>query len=136
MIFMCRLSNRYRSITCLSEMDKFSKLKWRTYVHIFIVKNDQSVPIKWLLVVVDDSRILYKASKWPVLYDKCIGKSVVVCNLYTYVIQMLPFSLLLFSLFFFFGWGSFVLFSLCFVCYCCCCCFGYFLLFCFLKSYL
>ena len=24
--------------------------------------------------------ILHKSSKWPVLYDKCMGKSMVVCN--------------------------------------------------------
>ena len=29
----------------------------------------------------DDSRISYKASKWPVLHDKCIEKSMFVCNL-------------------------------------------------------
>ena len=41
----------------------------------------KSVLIKLLFVVVDDFGIVYKASKGPVLYDKCIGKSMVVCNL-------------------------------------------------------
>ena len=29
----------------------------------------------------DHFGILYKASMWPVLYDKCIGELMVVCNL-------------------------------------------------------
>ena len=42
----------------------------------------KSVLIKRLFVVMDDFGISYKASKWPVLFDKCIGKSTVVCYLY------------------------------------------------------
>ena len=30
-------------------------------------------PNKWLIVLLEGFGILYKASKWPVLYDKCIG---------------------------------------------------------------
>ena len=38
--------------------------------------------------MVEDFGILYivMASKWPVLFDKCIGKLIVVCNLYNYAI--------------------------------------------------
>ena len=39
------------------------------------------IPIKWLILLIEDYGILYKPPKWPVLYDKCIGKSMVVCNL-------------------------------------------------------
>ena len=41
----------------------------------------KSIPIEYLIVVVEDFGIFYKASNWPVLYEKCIGKSMVVCNL-------------------------------------------------------
>ena len=41
----------------------------------------KNMPMKWLFVVVADFGILYKASKLPVTYDKCIGKLMVVCNL-------------------------------------------------------
>ena len=47
------------------------------FIFFLFRKLIKSVPIKWLFVVVG---IFYKASKWPVLYDKCIGKSMVVCN--------------------------------------------------------
>ena len=46
-----------------------------------ILKKIRSIPIKGLIVVVKDFGILYKASKLPVLCDKCIEKSMVVCNL-------------------------------------------------------
>ena len=36
---------------------------------------------KWLILLLLDHVILYKPPKWPVLYDKCIRKSMVVCNL-------------------------------------------------------
>ena len=39
------------------------------------------IPIKWLIVVIEVYGILYKPPKSPVLYDKCIGKSMGVCNL-------------------------------------------------------
>ena len=39
------------------------------------------IQIKWLILLIEDYGILYKPPKWPVLYDKCIGKSMVVCNL-------------------------------------------------------
>ena len=39
------------------------------------------IQIKWLLLLLLDHGILYKPPKWPVLYDKCIRKSMVVCNL-------------------------------------------------------
>ena len=45
------------------------------------------IQIKWLILLLLDHGILYKPPKWPVLYDKCIRKSMVVCNLllnYTY----------------------------------------------------
>ena len=40
------------------------------------------IQIKWLILLLLDHGILYKPPKWPVLYDKCIRKSMVVCNLY------------------------------------------------------
>ena len=39
------------------------------------------IQIKWLILLLLDHGILYKPPKWPVLYDKCIRKSMVVCNL-------------------------------------------------------
>ena len=46
-------------------------------VSLLVIK---SVPIKFLFVGVEYSRILCKASKWPVIYDKWMGKSMVVFN--------------------------------------------------------
>ena len=40
------------------------------------------IQIKWLILLLLDYGILYKPPKWPVLYDKCIRKSMVVCNLW------------------------------------------------------
>ena len=37
-------------------------------------------PNKMIDLLIKDYEILYKPPKWPVLYDKCIGKSMVVCN--------------------------------------------------------
>ena len=36
---------------------------------------------KRFIAVVENFGILYRASKWPVLYDKFIGKSKVVCSI-------------------------------------------------------
>ena len=41
----------------------------------------KNVPIKWLIVSVEHFGILYRASKCPILYDKYIGKSMVLYNL-------------------------------------------------------
>ena len=51
------------------------------FIFFSMVKMIESIPIKYLLVVVEDLGILYKALKWPVLYDKCTGKLKSVCNL-------------------------------------------------------
>ena len=36
--------------------------------------------MKLLILLIEDYGILYKPQKWRVLYDKCIGKSMVVYN--------------------------------------------------------
>ena len=49
------------------------------------------IQIEWLILLIEDYGILYKPPKWPVLYDKCIGKSMVVCNLWERpVVQATP----------------------------------------------
>ena len=45
------------------------------------------IQIKWLILLLLDHGILYKPPKWPVLYDKCIRKSMVVCNLHSHATQ-------------------------------------------------
>ena len=82
MFLLCRLSGRWRSITCLSEMAQVLKS---------LVKNLCSYFLQWELIIIIQIKslillllnygILYKPPKWPVLYDKCIRKSMVVCNL-------------------------------------------------------
>ena len=49
-------------------------------VIFFTVKIDHNYPNK--MIDFTDKRLwnFYKPPKWPVLYDKCIGKSMVVCN--------------------------------------------------------
>ena len=38
-----------------------------------------------MILLIEYYGILYKPPKWPVLYDKCIGKSIVICNLIEFV---------------------------------------------------
>ena len=47
----------------------------------YTVKIDHNYSNKMILLI-EDYGILYKPPKWPVLYDRCIGKSMVVCNLW------------------------------------------------------
>ena len=47
----------------------------------FTVKIDHNYPNKMIDLLIEDYEILFKPPKWPVLYDNCTGKSMVVCNL-------------------------------------------------------
>ena len=87
-VLLCGLSDWWRSITCLSEMAQVLKsLVNDLYSYFFTVKIDHNYPNK--MIDFNDRRLwnFYKHPKWPVLYDKCIGKSMVVCNLNYFVID-------------------------------------------------
>ena len=56
------------------------------------------IQIKWLILLLLDHGILYKPPKWPVLNDKCIRKSMVVCNPYVMTLINLNFNMWYFQL--------------------------------------
>ena len=73
------LFDRWCSITCLSEMAPALKTPGEEPLFIFFIKwkNDQKC-LSEMFLMMDDFGIIYKASQWPVLYDKCIGEAMVV----------------------------------------------------------
>ena len=81
-VFICQLSDRWHLITCLSEMALVLKTLVKNLCpYLFIVANDQKC-LKMIASSGAPVEILYKTSKWPVLFDKCIGKSVVTSMFY------------------------------------------------------
>ena len=70
MSFMYWLSDRWHSITCLAEMAIVLKTLVKNLCsYFFIVKNDQKCPNETIDCKGGEFGILYKASKWPVLYE-------------------------------------------------------------------
>ena len=56
-------------------------------LYSYLSEKWSKVLIKYLIVVMEHFGNLYKASiiKWLVLYNKYIGKSMIVCNLYEHL---------------------------------------------------